>query len=651
MRICVGDLEANGFLNDATHVWCGVFIDISTGQKWKFGPDEIPAMLEFMDTCGKLIFHNGIGYDFPLLEKLYGYTYRGEVIDTLIMSRLFNPKRMRPFTYRGRGGPHSIECWGYRVGRWKPDHTDWLNYSPEMLHRCDEDTEILLLVYNELLKEQQAHDWDGPLKMTTKLFQILQMQEAYGWKVDQEHLENSIYMLTKWMNRIDQVLTPILPAVLEIGEAKCNSAYLDTLAKDVVLREYDWSDLEYKFVRNPFTRSGEYSANTKRYWGEDVHLVGGVHSRVLFRRLSLDKDVEVKRHLLDLGWKPKEWNTNNEGIKTSPKLSKDDPFEGVEGGIGRLVVKRVQCKHRRATLEGWQERIRPDGRLPSRVTGLAATGRATHSEIVNVPGVDAFFGKWMRKCFTCDNDKVLVSCDAGSCQDRMLANRARNQEFTDMLLNGDKEKGTDGHSLAMKAVNAALELFGLPFINRGRAKNYNFGWKFGASDNKLGQMAGGSKDVGAAIRQELKNVFPAQAELVDRLTEEWRSNAKTKINRWNKTEYYDGWITGLDGRPIFIPSEHAILVYTLQSDEAICMAAAYNILYNRLIKKGYRWGVEWAYVCWYHDEYTIECKPELAEDIKLEAEQAIVDAGRHFNLNHCPQVGEAEIGINWFEIH
>ena len=45
----------------------------------------------------------------------------------------------------------------------------------------------------------------------------------------------------------------------------------------------------------------------------------------------------------------------------------------------------------------------------------------------------------------------------------------------------------------------------------------------------------------------------------------------------------DGWITGLDGRPIFLSSEHMILVYMLQSDEAICMAGAYTMLYNRLI--------------------------------------------------------------------
>jgi hypothetical protein len=257
----------------------------------------------------------------------------------------------------------------------------------------------------------------------------------------------------------------------------------------------------------------------------------------------------------------------------------------------------------------------------------------------------------MRKCFTAPEGRVLIGCDAGSCQDRMLADRAKNQEFTDMLLNGDKAKGTDGHSLARDAVNIVASMFRLSPITRGAGKGFNFAWKFGASDPKLGSMLQGGKEVGEEIRKQLGLVFPAQAELLERLTDEWRSNAKQSKGKWGGIRYQDGWIRGLDGRPIHISSEHMILVYMLQSDEAICMAGAYCLLYNRLIKKGYKWGDDWAYVCWYHDEYTIECREELSSDIKLEAEAAIADAGRIFGLTHCPQIGDAEVGKNWYDIH
>ena len=94
---------------------------------------------------------------------------------------------------------------------------------------------------------------------------------------------------------------------------------------------------------------------------------------------------------------------------------------------------------------------------------------------------------------------------------------------------------------------------------------------------------------------------------MDRLVKEWRSNAKQRFNaKFNRMEYYDGWITGLDGRPIYVSSEHAILVYLLQSDEAIMMSKAYCLLCERLSAK-YEYGRQWGVVCWYHDEYTIEC--------------------------------------------
>ncbi len=96
MKVCVGDLEANGFLRIANKVWCGVFKNIKTGELHKFRPHQIKEMLDFLDTVDVLIMHNGIGYDWPLLERLYGYKYKGKKVDTLIMSRLLNPKRLVP---------------------------------------------------------------------------------------------------------------------------------------------------------------------------------------------------------------------------------------------------------------------------------------------------------------------------------------------------------------------------------------------------------------------------------------------------------------------------------------------------------------------------------------------------------------------------
>jgi len=153
MKICIGDLEANGLLPEATQIHCAVFKDIQTGDLHKFSPDNLAGLIPFLDTVDVLIMHNGIGYDWPLLEKLYGYKYKGQKVDTLIMSRLLNPKRLVPFNCPNKKvGPHSVEAWGWRVGRGKPEHNDWSQYSPEMLHHwCSTQVVPTPLITNNLL--------------------------------------------------------------------------------------------------------------------------------------------------------------------------------------------------------------------------------------------------------------------------------------------------------------------------------------------------------------------------------------------------------------------------------------------------------------------------------------------------------------------
>lgn len=133
-------------------------LDERGGEVFKFGPDSISEGIALLGEATTLICHNQIGYDLPVLRKLYGFVPSREttIVDTYVWSMLLNPDRKNPEGYKGEGGPHSIEAWGFRVGRWKPEHNDWSRFSPEMLHRCAEDVEIQHLVYRELIKEMEA---------------------------------------------------------------------------------------------------------------------------------------------------------------------------------------------------------------------------------------------------------------------------------------------------------------------------------------------------------------------------------------------------------------------------------------------------------------------------------------------------------------
>jgi len=457
MNSWVFDLEANGFLYEATTVHCGVFKNLDTGEIKKFTDHTL--MTKFMDTCSTLIGHNIIGYDLPLLEDLYGYVYKGKKIDTLLMSRAQNPKRILPFNCPNKkAGPHSVEAWGYRVGRGKPDHNDWATFSPEMLHRCTEDVEIQTLIYHELMKEAQGFDWEKAHLLNAKMFEILHKQEQFGWLVDQEHMRRCVAKLSYFIRKIDAALTPKLPLVLVVEETKEKG--------------------EVKYIKKPFLKSGGYSKSVV-VWMERHNLQGrlvvGPFSRVTYRTVDLSKNKETKDYLLKEGWIPDKWNYKKDGkqflkdengdlIKTSPKLSHDDSFMGIVSGVGKLIAKRVQASHRKSNIEGWFKLIRPDGRIGARVSGIATTGRLKHSGIVNVPSGDSFFGKQMRRCFTVEKGYKIVGTDSAGCQLRMLAARMGDEAYMDVIVKGDKAKGTDMHTINQKAAGLPLRSQAKTFI-------------------------------------------------------------------------------------------------------------------------------------------------------------------------------------------
>ena len=157
--VWVGDLESNGFLNEATVIWCGVFINITTLEEVSLSVDSginerLPPLLERMEA---VVFHNGVAFDRPLIKKILKYNLsRDKVIDSLILSKLSNPDRKVPRGWKGQHKPHSIEAWGMRFGIKKPEHEDWSRYSDHMLHRCREDVMINIKTYEAIIEELRS---------------------------------------------------------------------------------------------------------------------------------------------------------------------------------------------------------------------------------------------------------------------------------------------------------------------------------------------------------------------------------------------------------------------------------------------------------------------------------------------------------------
>ena len=160
-NVIVFALEANGLYYDATHIHCIAYYDPKLDKTFSFN-DECPGKgmsspvirgVQYIEQASFIIGHNIIGYDLPLIRKLYPFFEpRGVVVDTLLLSRLYHPRLMQldkeknwahmPLQLYGR---HSLEAYGYRLGEYKGEFgktTDWKEWSQELEDYCIQDVRV-----------------------------------------------------------------------------------------------------------------------------------------------------------------------------------------------------------------------------------------------------------------------------------------------------------------------------------------------------------------------------------------------------------------------------------------------------------------------------------------------------------------------------
>lgn len=167
------DLEWKGGFNTPTDIHCAVLMDVDTEEVVSFHdhPDfyhchgtyggGIGEAINLLRNSKRMAGHNIVEADIHVLRQLsLKYTgkeweYDGEVVDTILLSRLLNADRPRPYGLVGRIGPHSIEAWGLRLGNVpaKVGIEQWDVFTPEMLDRCIKDVLINLGVYKRLYEE------------------------------------------------------------------------------------------------------------------------------------------------------------------------------------------------------------------------------------------------------------------------------------------------------------------------------------------------------------------------------------------------------------------------------------------------------------------------------------------------------------------
>jgi DNA polymerase I-like protein with 3'-5' exonuclease and polymerase domains len=569
------DIETDGL--DATVIWCIVCQNVETKEIHTFTPDTINRFNDWLKCATTLIFHNGIGFDVPVLEKLLGTDLSGIVVeDTLIMSQLTKPRRE---------GGHSLSSWGDRFGYPKGDYTDWSHYNEEMLEYCIRDTEITTKLYLRLKDNVRKHGRDAlELEYDTK--KHCSEQEKYGWYFDErkamevlQDVENNLRETEEKVHRVFKPLPIWQKATKLKNRFKQDGTRTLAYQKQVTLQCHTNSSGEYGYYAYP--------------------------------QFNLGSRQQIGRHLQHYGWKPKEF-TEKGG---QPKVS-EIVLEGVYIPEAQLIARFLMLQKRKAMISSWLDALNEHtNSVHARVHTIGTITNRMSSSNPNLQQVVASnkeYGAEMRSMFIVHPGKVLVGADLSGLELRCLAHYMNDPYYTKEILEGDiHTKNQESAGLGTRA----------------EAKRFIYAYLYGGGDELIGDIVGGGKKEGRAIKETFLANTPALAIL--------RQRVERASNK--------GWLKALDGRRISVRSSHSALNFLLQSAGSIIAKRAWVIFHQNCDLPYNQLGV-------IHDELQIECDPENAEAIGRAVVQAMEATTEYYNLK-CPMTGEYSIGGSWNDTH
>ena len=592
----VFDIETDGL--DPSKIFCISAIDVDTEEQKNFDINNISNGISYLMEADKLIGHNIIGFDIPVIKKLYRINLADKkIVDTLVLSRLFNPVR----------ASHSLEAWGYKLGFPKIDFNEYDKYSEEMMEYCANDVKLNYKVYSELKRESKGFTSES-VNLERDTYKVITDQREHGFMLD-------VTLAQKLLEEFEKEIKVTEKEVHKTFKPRIDRRVIyPQHTKDGVLRKMG---LDTKGKQTRLTND-EYDIFNK---GQSDTVV-----RESEEPFKLGSRQQIGEYLQQFGWKPKEFTPTGQ-----PKV--DERILNKVKGIpeASLIAKYLMLQKRIAQVSSWltflPEKLIANSEgcvglearvLGSVITNGTITGRMSHRDpnMAQVPSLASPYGKECRSCWTVPEQFKLVGIDASGLELRMLAHYLNDEEFTDDIINGDI------HTANQK--RAGLK-------SRNQAKTFIYAFLYGAGDAKIGSVIGGSKSDGRRVKQSFLANF---------------GTLKTFRNRITREAEQNGFIKGLDGRKIFIRSSHAALNSLLQGAGAIVMKRALIIL-DKLIQEN---NLTATCVANVHDEWQVEVIEEQAEQLGQLGVDAIRSAGVYYNLN-CPLDGEYKIGGNWSETH
>ena len=374
---CILDIETNGFLDDATNVHCIVAYDIDGKKPYVFKGDECRVRFpNFARNVSQFIMHNGLSFDAPMLNKLCGTEIKDDsILDTLILSQLFNPMR---------DGGHSLESWGERFEFPKGSIENFDYYTEDMLEYCKQDVNITYKLYN-YLKEEGSKFSKRSIDLEHRIRKIINDQENFGFYLDIPYATTFMASLQDRSQNIYNQLQEVFPPIVTTG------------------RVHKRSGKPLKDIIEPFN-----PASRK----------------------------QIGERLMELGWEPTKKTDKGNVIVDEDVLSTIDMDEAKL--ISEYLLLQKRHTQIASWVEAVKADGRVHGRVLTlrTVTGRMAH---TSPNMAQVPAVYSPFGKECRSCWTVQNPEThsLVGTDASGLELRGLAHFMDDQNFVNEILNGD----------------------------------------------------------------------------------------------------------------------------------------------------------------------------------------------------------------------
>ena len=647
------DIETDGLLHQFTQLHCAWVYDTDTGE-WKDYRDAQSLCLELHGehVCG----HNVIGFDVPALKLLCPWFEPSEVTDTIIYSRLLwvdilgNDFR---FQNSGKGsipgklkGTHKLEAWGWRLGILKDDYASrmaergldpWAEWNQEMHDYCRKDVEVTKRLW-ELIQTKAVPE--KAVRIEHKSSKIIARQEQYGFAFNEEKAEKLEAELRKRQYELQEQLQGIFKPF-----------YLPDGHKEFIPKGTAKRFVECDGPGTYWVTHGKHQERKRGYYAQYVQ--GAPQCKVKLVDFNPSSRMHIANRLQRVyGWEPTEFG--DDGVPTV----NDEVLKALPWDVAQTIAEYLMLDKRLGQLSdgnGAMLRCAKNGRIYGSVNPMGTvTGRMSHRDpnVAQTPSSGKPWGERFRELYEASPGMSLVGCDADGLEQRGLGHFMEPLDhgaYIEAVLRGDKEQGTDAHTMNQKAIG---------LNSRDSAKTWFYAFIYGAGDQKLGTIVVEDftegqrrrfgkptpkklKDLGAESRRNIEKGLPALGKLVERVKQ--TSKHRDKSGGYMR-------LKGLDGRLLPIRGLHSALNTVIQSSGAVLMKMALIIADEDAQAQGWVPGVDYEFVANVHDEFQAEARPEIAEELGQIFANSITKAGEEFGFR-CRLDGSYKVGPNWAHTH